>query len=121
MRRVGLPWLVVLVVLLATAGVGAAQDPASWVRLGPSGPHPTVFVATAPGWPGDAFALAARWTDAGMHLVRSGDGGATWEQLAAPAERLSALAAAPSADGSRVFFAVQGVGPDTELGRKVFR
>src|SRR5688572_9350043 len=108
-----LVWMSSIVLLLVGADAGAAQEPPGWVRLGPTGPYSTVFVALAPGWPQDPFVLAARETDAGMQLVRSGDAGASWEQLAAPAERLSALVAAPSADGSRAFFAVQGAGADT--------
>lgn len=76
--------------------------------LGPtSGPRISA-IAPSPGWPADGFILAARPDG----LVRTVDGGATWEFLPAPWENLSSSPSAnslrfvQSADGARVAFAI---------------
>jgi len=60
---------------------GASQPAAEgWARLGPPGTATITTLAVAPNWPTDRFILAIR--DEG--LVRTRDGGATWERLVAP-------------------------------------
>src|SRR4051812_37543438 len=87
MRRL-IPFLLGMLLLLNPGNVPAAhgQDakpPSSsllWVSLGPVGPFPVTAVGVSPNWPEDRFILAARKID----LVRSFDGGTTWERLPLP-------------------------------------
>src|SRR5919198_5194301 len=100
--------------LLALAAAGArAAEAGAWARLGPPGPQAIVALAVGPEWPRERLLLAAR-QDLELDkrndydLVRSGDGGATWERLAAPAERVFLLLLSPSAGADRPAFAAAG-------------
>ncbi len=80
----------------------------AWVQLGPVSPVPIERIAPAADWPTDLAILAVRRDD----LVRTSDGGATWEAIPTTLPRsgsriaVSALILARQADGARVALAV---------------
>src|SRR5436190_13126796 len=75
------------------------QAGTTWGRLGPPGPQRIVALAPAPNWPQQGLLLAVRERGAPVsplhELVRTRDGGATWERLPAPANSITQIALAP--------------------------
>lgn len=110
--------VVVSAALLVPAGAPPlrAQEAAyDWALLGPAGPTPIRTLATAPGWPSDGLILATR-ADA---LVRSRDGGRSWERLPLPGPGITALHVVAGA-GWRAVLAAYGR-PSQETGRAILR
>ena len=108
MRRSGCILLAVCWLLLVGSYEALAQplvgsDPTlkqpAWQRLGPIGPRAVTALAISPDYPDQKLILALRHSgaDAPSDVVRSPDGGQTWESLPAPAQKLVGiqLAAAP--------------------------
>jgi hypothetical protein len=84
--------MLAIVVMNDSPMPGAAfADGAEWVNLGPIGPGRVTAVAAAPGWPSDPLILASRSAQPGPglpfegSLVRSRDGGKSWEVASHPA------------------------------------
>ncbi len=118
----------VLVLSVATASLAAATSAASqpaaegWARLGPQGPGSITAIAIAPGWPTDRLILAIREEA----LVRSRDGGASWERLIAPAtvreEYVRFFGLLPSAQAqSTAFLLIQDPSPQATTPWRLLR
>ncbi len=92
-----------LTLAIASPAVAPAQQDQTWALLGPLGPRPIVAIAPAPGWPDDPTLLVSR----GGELVRTRDGGQTWEALPPMPRPPTALSFAQGPAG-RLAFAMTG-------------
>src|ERR687885_315966 len=106
--------LLAALLLVSAAAAGQASPNADpelrqppWQPLGPLGPRRVDALAVSPGWPQDKLLLGARNSgqEHGADLVRTRDGGRTWEALPSPAERLVAILLAPTPGGVPIAFA----------------
>ena len=104
------PTLLLVAIVLLTPAVATSEE-SSWARLGPPGPSASDPIAVVPDWPANRLILANRRD----HLIRTRDGGATWERLAAPAESLAGLELAPGHGPDRVAFALVERSPEWVL------
>lgn len=75
------------------SGLDPALKQPAWQRLGPIGPRTANALAVSPEYPRQKLLLAARNgnSDTPSDLVRSPDGGQTWEALPSPAEKLAGI------------------------------
>ncbi len=113
--------LTLLVAISPAAATGMAQVEPAWALLGPLEPRGVLFVAPSPDWPADPFLIALRGDYNATDLVRSADGGLTWDLLPAPTDHLTALQVARLGDGSRAIFALRGPDPYEEIEQGLFR
>ncbi|HEV2122590.1 MAG TPA: hypothetical protein VGW38_07430 [Chloroflexota bacterium] len=82
------------------AGHAAAPLPL-WAQLGPLEPRKVLALAPSPAWPADPFLLIVREND----IVRTSDGGRTWEQLSALSGAPVQMAAS-NLDAGRIVFSL---------------
>ena len=89
------------------SGPDPALEQPPWQRLGPIGPRTVSALAVSPEFPRQKLLLAARDGSAGTpsDLVRSPDGGQTWETLPSPAEKLAGIQLALTPGPTRTAFA----------------
>jgi photosystem II stability/assembly factor-like uncharacterized protein len=122
---IAVPWVGVLAALMlallpASGGASPAAQDTSRAYLGPPGPWYATALAVAPGWPQDGVIVAIR-TGRGSpnnvrprgggakDLVRTQDGGRTWEELPVPFDDTRFLVPAffdfaPAPRGGRLLF-----------------
>src|SRR5919202_299666 len=106
--------LLAAMLMVSTAAAGHASPTPNadlrqppWQPLGPLGPRRVDALAVSPDWPTEKLLLGARnrTQDHAADLVRTRDGGRTWEALPSPAERLVAILLAPTPGGVPIAFA----------------
>jgi hypothetical protein len=112
---VRIPFALLLLLLVSSqrtlAQPASGPDPTlkqpPWQRLGPIGPRTVSVLAVSPEYPGQKLLLAARngSPDMPSDLVRSPDGGQTWEILPSPAEKLAGIQLALTPGATRTAFA----------------
>jgi hypothetical protein len=94
--------------LLAAWRPSWAQDDAyAWAQLGPPGPQVVTAFGVSPDWPRDRFLVVARYDrllKRGPELLRSGDGGDSWQRLPAPDVEITGSAVGPASEAQRTIF-----------------
>src|SRR5919199_1637691 len=106
--------LLAALLMVSTAAAGHASPTPNpelrqppWQPLGPLGPRRVDALAVSPDWRVDKLLLGVRTSGAehGADLVRTRDGGRTWEALPSPAGHLVAIRLAPTPGGVPIAFA----------------
>lgn len=105
--------LISLLLVLAASlfcGVGAdAQEgflSPSWEYLGPSGSEAVLAFALSPSWPTDQTIVAATRGERGSDILRTVNGGRTWDRFTGPRREIRTLVLPDSDTAARVVFAM---------------
>lgn len=101
-----------LLVLLASLfwGVGADAQKGtslpSWEHIGPGGSETVLTFALSPSWPTDPTIVAGTRGQRGSDILRTADGGQTWDRFPGPRREIRALLLPDGDTSGRVVFAM---------------